>query len=165
VGQDEEVAVGLDAGADTAARRGATESALWLRERAVQLTPIHDSPTRARRQLALAELLSDAGDTGRARTLLEEVLDPASGAARETRYEAAILLGTLLWFISESDLGRAGLRRVLDEAAGDRAWEARIHSRLAWLADDDAAQAARDAQAALERLNPRDDPGSYAFAS
>lgn len=164
VDPDEAVAAGLDAGAEAATRRGASESALWLRERAVHLTPTADVAARARRQVALADLLSDAGDIARARSLLDGVRDPASGAAQETRFDAAILLGTLLWFVNEADAGRAVLRGALVEAEGDRAWEARIHTRLSWLADDDAAQAARHAEAALERLDPDEDPGAYAFA-
>ncbi|MBA2721165.1 MAG: AAA family ATPase [Chloroflexi bacterium] len=164
VDPDETVAAGLDAGADAATRRGASESALWLLERAVQLTPAADAPARARRHVALADLLSDVGDTTRARALLEGVLQPAAGATPGTRYEAAILLGTLLWFVNEGNAGRAILRRALEEAAGDRPWEARIHARLAWLVDDDTPQAARHAEAALERLDPKEEPGAYAFA-
>jgi DNA-binding CsgD family transcriptional regulator len=161
---DEAVAAGIDAGADAAALRGASESALWLRERAVELTPPDDGPARARRQVALGDLLSDAGDISRARSILETVLEPASGAELTTRVDAAILLGTLLWYVNEADAGRALLHRVLSEATDDRALEARIHSRLAWLADDDAAQGARHAAAALERLDPDEDPGAYSFA-
>ena len=161
---DETVAGVLDAGADAAARRGASESALRLRDRAVQLTPKEQSAARARRQLALADLLSDAGDVGRARSLLENVLGLSSGADPDTRTDAAILLGTLLWFINEAEAGRALVRQALEEAAGDRPREARLHTRMAWLADDDTAQAAWHGQAALERLDPAEDPALYSAA-
>jgi DNA-binding CsgD family transcriptional regulator len=161
---DEAVAAALQAGAEAAMRRGAPEAALRLRERALDLTPVEDGASYARRSLQLADAVSDAGDPARGRSLISAVLAPGSGADADTRCDAAILLGTLMWFDGQGAAGRALMMDMLEEVAGKPALEARIHSRLTWMTDDDPAQAAAHADAALQRLDPERDPVAYAFA-
>jgi DNA-binding CsgD family transcriptional regulator len=161
---DEAVAAVLEAGAEAAMRRGAPESALRLRERALDLTPVGDGGSYARRSVLLADAVSDAGDPARGRSLLAAVLAPGSGADADARCDAAILLGTLMWFDGQGAAGRALMLDMLAEVAGHPALEARIHSRLTWMTDEDPAQAAAHADAALQRLDPETEPVAYAFA-
>lgn len=157
------IAGALEAGAAVAARRGAPEAALRLHDRALRLTP-QDDPALNRRRLALAHALSDAGDLARASGLLEAVLAPGAGAEPAIRCDAAILLATMRWFEADAESARQLLRPMLDDLATEPVLLARVHSRLAWLADDDIAEAALHADAALERLDPDADPAAYAFA-
>jgi DNA-binding NarL/FixJ family response regulator len=159
-----EVAAALDQGAAAAAARGAPEAALRLLERALELTPPNDSTALARRRVALADAVSDSGDFGRSRALLDLVMEAGDGVEPGTRYEAAILLGTLLWYDNEGPAGRRLLLAMLDEPAADRLSRARIHSRLAWLTDDNVPQAAAHAKAALDLMSQDEDPAAYAFA-
>jgi DNA-binding CsgD family transcriptional regulator len=85
-GPDPAVAQQLDAGADAAAARGASEAAADLAELASRLTPPDDGDAHARRLLAAARFELDAGDLDRAGRLAQKVLaaappDPLRGRA------------------------------------------------------------------------------------
>jgi DNA-binding CsgD family transcriptional regulator len=84
LGRDERVAAALEASGDRARRRGGPAAAAAALERAAGLTP--EAAPRARRLVAAAELLWEAGHTGRAMTLLDRTepspADPAVQARR-----------------------------------------------------------------------------------
>ena len=73
-GPDEDVARALDEAAGTARLRGSTETAADLAELAITLTPPDNGPGVRTRRLAAAELRFDAGEPGRARTALDDLL-------------------------------------------------------------------------------------------
>jgi tetratricopeptide (TPR) repeat protein len=80
-GPDAAVAAELDAAAGAARRRGAPAAAAELLERARALTPAVDAPAALRRVLDAAAAHFEAGDSGRARRLLEGLLDELPAGA------------------------------------------------------------------------------------
>jgi DNA-binding NarL/FixJ family response regulator len=78
VGPDAEVASALDEAADRAMRRGAVQAAAELAERATALTPPELASELSRRQVIAADLAVEAGDSAKARRLLEQVVATAS---------------------------------------------------------------------------------------
>jgi DNA-binding CsgD family transcriptional regulator len=68
---DPAVAVALDAAAERALGRGAPAAAAWFAEEALRLTRAEDRDAAARRTAVAADALWNAGETGRARRLLE----------------------------------------------------------------------------------------------
>ncbi len=100
---DAEIAALLEQAAEAAAARGAIERAAGLSERAAELTPRHLTDDAARRGIRAAVLHESAGDIGRTRELLEDLvttLDPGP-----LRSEAQLRLLT-------SRFGTGALRRV-----------------------------------------------------
>jgi DNA-binding CsgD family transcriptional regulator len=80
---DRAVAAALDSAAEQALARGAPRAAALLLERARELTPADDSTFAGRRALDAAAAHHEAGDTRRARALLEAELErPSAGPAR-----------------------------------------------------------------------------------
>ncbi|HEX7196287.1 MAG TPA: AAA family ATPase [Candidatus Limnocylindria bacterium] len=78
-GPDEGVAQALELAAERAARRGAPDAAAELSEQAASLTPAADAGAAHRRSLAAARHHLRAGDIGRARGILELLLEEVDG--------------------------------------------------------------------------------------
>jgi DNA-binding CsgD family transcriptional regulator len=116
-GPDETVAAAIDAAAIRAARRGAPDAAAALLEQATRLTPPAATGDVRRRKLDAADQHVAAGDTARARILLEQVL--ATSDAGTTR---ARVLHRLSWVRgAEGGLseGPPLLRQALAEVGED----------------------------------------------
>ena len=73
-GPDGEIAAALDEAASLAAARGAPVAAAELLEEALALTPVHDADPSRRRAVEAASYHFYAGDTRRARALLDDVV-------------------------------------------------------------------------------------------
>jgi DNA-binding CsgD family transcriptional regulator len=132
---DDEIAARLEEAARAARARGAPAAAAELAEQALRLTPPADATGALRRVLLAAERYHVAGDVPGALRLLEQArADAAPGVAR-----AAILvgLGDVLVY-TEPSAAEAHWAQALDEAIGDDALEASIHTRharmMAWRA-------------------------------
>jgi DNA-binding CsgD family transcriptional regulator len=91
-GPDQTVADALEHAAESSCRRGARSAGASLFEQAASLTPPDDESTRARRLVAAAHAHFQAGESDRARALLEAM---AAGDS-PIRFEALCRLGTLL---------------------------------------------------------------------
>src|ERR671937_820942 len=126
---DETIAAALEHAAAHARARGASVAAAELCEEARRLTPSDLPEDLYRRTMAAARYRFTAGDMGRARTLLEEVLGQARGA--DLRAEALVLLGRLHRY--EGDQPRAAelLRRALAETKADERVRAEAAQGLA----------------------------------
>lgn len=127
-GPDDAIAAAMDEAATRAARRGAPDAAATLLEQAMRLTSpaaVHDS---LRRKLAAADQHVAAGDTARARVLLEEVV--ATSEAGATRARALHRLSRVR--VLERGFGAAPplLRQALEEAGEDPALRAAIEREL-----------------------------------
>ena len=160
---DAEIASSLDTAAVTARARGAPESAAELVELALRLTPADDAEARGRRVLRLAEYSYLAGDTTRARSVLDD-LDGSVPSHVRTR--ALVLAAQIAWQ-TEGGVEAVGLcEQALASAAGEAALEAEAHTWAAEFSDFDEAQRSRHARAALECLGslPDPDPGLLASA-
>ena len=156
VSPDEAVAERLDVAAHDANSRGAPEVAAELAELACRLTPAERADGRRRRSSELAEFAFSAGDTGRARELAEEVLEPgASGALRAGALE---LQARILHVAGTSAEAVECCRRALEEEGTDPQLRARIHATLALVSWNDFELAQRHAQIALELLEEVADP-------
>jgi DNA-binding CsgD family transcriptional regulator len=141
----------IEAGAETAARRGRLHAAADLFERARILAPLDAGATARRRGLRAAELHAHSGDRVRSRALLEELL--AEPLEREQRGEALRLLGEL--HVADEDVAsaEAALIEALSFADAARS-RATIRLVLCYVATFrlDFVQAARWAQQALDEL-------------
>jgi DNA-binding CsgD family transcriptional regulator len=160
---DGETAQLVEAGAESAARRGNLHAAADLSERSRTLTPSDDGATARRRGLRAAELHEHAGDRVRSRALLEELL--TEPLEREQRGTALRLLGEL--HVAEEDV--AGAETALIEAlsfADAVRSRATIRLVLCYVASLrlDFVQAARWAQEALDDLPDGDDDALMAEA-
>ena len=102
---DASVANLLDEAANRARVRGAPRAGALLFERAAELTPADDEPAVRRRRVEAAYAHHAAGDTGRARALLEPALERMSPGP-----ERAGLLVALARFRSYDDDVRGGSR-------------------------------------------------------
>jgi DNA-binding CsgD family transcriptional regulator len=114
---DEEVADALEEAAAHARARGATAAAADLCEQAARLTPRRLVDDRQRRLVAAARHGFIAGETVRARALLDETLPrmPAGGH----RAEALILLALLHRYEGDQPQAAEILRQALSEAGAD----------------------------------------------
>jgi DNA-binding CsgD family transcriptional regulator len=95
-GRDETTAATLDEAARTAFKRGAPQAAADLCEQARTLTPPELTDALRRRTLTLVEYLLHAGESGRARELLERLL--VESADSPTRAEVLSFLGWAEFF-------------------------------------------------------------------
>jgi len=168
-GPNEAVAGTLEAAAQVAAQRGATEAAAELAEMALTATPSGETSAAARRQTAVAAHLLAAGSTEQARAAAiraTELLPPGPA-----RVDPLILLAKIEG-VHRGDVAAARrlLQQALDEAGGDRATLVRAHLAVGHWADEQGeAEGAREAEhalAALELLAGREeeDPASVAMA-
>jgi DNA-binding CsgD family transcriptional regulator len=129
---DERIASELEQAASAAANRGAPETAARLAERAAELTPAGDEPRRRRRLAAAAEHHVASGDPNRARAILAALVAALPAGPERAR---------LLWRLADTVDGTAEsirlCERAMDEAAGDPALSAEIHTALGmftWIA-------------------------------
>jgi DNA-binding NarL/FixJ family response regulator len=123
------VAEALDEGAREARSYGAPDAAAELTELARRLTPADDGAGRRRRALTLARYLLEAGEPGRARRGLEELID-----AEPPGPERATALLQLSAILSEQEGAPAAAevaRQALDEARGVPGVEAEAHLVIA----------------------------------
>ena len=149
-GPDREVASTLDAAAHIALRRGAPDAAAELSEQAFRLTPSAYPEELRRRRMDAAEHHFRAGDTARARELLEAVLSglPAGpGRAHVLRQLAKVRYRN-----DSCSVAAALLTRALEEAGEDPSLRAGIERDLSWAAAlcGDVGDAAEHARVALQ---------------
>ncbi len=160
-GRDEEVAGALETAAGQARLRGAPDAAAALYRQAIALTPSEEQEAAGRRVVAFGETLLEAGDLAGVRTFLEDAIPSLErGAARAN---ARTLLATVQWY-SGDPAAASTAEAALEDAAGHRTLQGRIHTRLALIRDDDRVEGARHSRAAIELIDPEDDPGLFAFA-
>lgn len=156
---DEDVAAALVAGARSAARRGATDVAARIAERAVELTP---GPTLAsRRAMDAGRYAMAAGDRSRARFLFEQALKNAGPGP--DRAEALLFLAKVAQPLSD---GLALCDQALREARGTPAISSHIHRTRGAIAYflGDVPSAERDAQLAVELAEQGGDPPALGMA-
>ncbi len=116
---DSDVARALEEAAEHARARGATATAAELCEQACRLTPLDEPDAAHRRTVAAARYRFVAGDTARARALLEEALPSTRGG--DGLAEALVLLGRLHRYEGDQPQAAELLRRALAEtSASDR---------------------------------------------
>jgi DNA-binding CsgD family transcriptional regulator len=116
-GPDEPVANELERAALHARARGSTATAAELMEQASRLTPEARVQERRRRTLAAGRLSFAAGDTVRARRLLDDAVASASGG--RDRAEALTALGRLLLYEGDQPSAAAVCAEALEEPAAD----------------------------------------------
>jgi len=155
-GPDERTAELLEEGATAARTRGGLHSAAELLERARRLTPRGNAAAAHRRGILAAELHLHAGDRGRARSLLEELL--GEELLRPERAEALRLLAEIS--VAEEDvLAAEGTLAEALELADEARAAARIQVELLYTAAHrtDFALAAEYGRQALANLAETDD--------
>lgn len=147
---DAAASTALDDAARRARARGAAEAAAVLAEHARRLTPGDRPEDLARRGVDAGDYHLQAGDTARARVVLEEVV--AAVPARNVLARALHLLGKVVF--REQSYAAAGhlLERALGEAGLDPGLEAAVRCDLALSLEQagDLRRAAEHARAALE---------------
>jgi DNA-binding CsgD family transcriptional regulator len=162
-GPDAQVAATVEDAARRARARGAPQAAAELWDRARMLTPPDDADTW-RRTIEAGECHLEAGDTDRARLLLEEVV-----ARLPPGRERAFALTRLAWvrafrhgFHGVADLFRDALAEIGDDPAA----RIEIERGLAWSVHEigDVAAAEAHARAALELAERLEEPGLLASA-
>jgi DNA-binding CsgD family transcriptional regulator len=162
-GASEEIAVELEGAAGHTRRRGAPDSAADLCEQAVRLTPVGHEAARERRTLAAAEYRFLAGDTTRARSLLDaEVRSVPPGRARGR----VLLLRARIAHDAEGSQAAVELcERALREPIDDPALEAEAYVSLAAFADVDNRRRAVHAARAIELIERTEDPDPGLYGS
>jgi ATP/maltotriose-dependent transcriptional regulator MalT len=128
-GPDERVAGALDSAASRAGARGAIAAAARLWEEAQRLTPPEREHDSHRRTLLAARFWFLAGDTARARMLLEHAFASATAGAR--RAELLAKLGHLAIYEGDQPGAADLLRRALAEAGDDPVTRAAAAESLA----------------------------------
>ena len=114
---DSDVARALEEAAEHARARGATATAAELCEQASRLTPLDRPDDAHRRTVAAASYRFVAGDTVRARELLEQALAAArTGSARAA---ALVLLAELARFEGDQPQSAAFARQALEQPGTD----------------------------------------------
>ena len=128
-GPDPSVAAVLDDAAEAARERGAPAAAAELLERARVLTPTSAPAEVRRRALAAAIAHFEAGDSARARALLEEEISELPGGAK--RGAALVWLARVRSY--DDDLREAGAlyERAIGEAGEDELVLAQAHEGVA----------------------------------
>jgi DNA-binding CsgD family transcriptional regulator len=123
-GPDEKVADALERAGAQALERGAGGAAAELAQQALNLTPPAAAPARDRRAMRAAQCHWTAGDTRRARCVLEDAV--THGSSREARAEALTELAWVHLFQAEQPRGAELARRALVDL--DDASPARAHA-------------------------------------
>jgi DNA-binding CsgD family transcriptional regulator len=163
-GPDERVAAALERAARAVGRRGAATAAAELAEQAHGLTPTRATLRIRTRAMLAAECHLVAGDLGRARGLLEEVVATTPPGAARAR--ALVLLGQVRYH-QDSFPDAAGLfAQARQDAAGDRRLLGLIEGQLGYalVSAGDLQGAAAHATCALELLQERGPPAVLAEA-
>ena len=156
-GPDAAVATALDEAARRAAARGAPDAAADLCEQAYRLTSRRDRLAGDRRRIEAAEHHFAAGDTGRARDLLEELATrtgPGPGRADILRRLAKVRYRN-----DSCSIAAELLTRALGEAGAEASLRAGIERDLAWAVAlcGDVPDAAVHARSALRLIEGRAD--------
>jgi DNA-binding CsgD family transcriptional regulator len=127
-GPDERVAAVLEDAARRAESRGAPAAAADLLERAVRLTPPERSGDAQRRTIDAAFSIFQAGDSRRAR----ELLDGLVGAMERgpARARALVRLSIVRGYDDDLRAAEALLREAIDEAEGDEELVAAARNQL-----------------------------------
>ena len=162
VGADEGVARAIEAGAEQAARAGASESAAELYEAACRLTPAERGEDLARRLLGSARALRLAGDLDAAQAQAEIAL--ATGRAPGLRARALLLIGDLATYTESIESRLKYQERALAEAGDDRGLRVETFLALFEQIATDAARAGRRADEAIELLAGGADGSRFARA-
>jgi DNA-binding CsgD family transcriptional regulator len=162
-GPDAQVAATVEDAARRSRARGAPQAAAELWDRARMLTPPDDAAAW-RRAIEAGECHLEAGDTDRARLLLEEVV-----ARLPPGRERAFALTRLAWvkgFEHGMHVSADLFRDALAEVGDDPAARIEIERGLAWSihATGDVAAAEAHARAALELAERLEEPGVLASA-
>ena len=157
---DESIASALEEAASHARRRGAPEAAAELMVLARDHTPRRDTSNQTRRLLAAGEALFEAGDLAAVRRLLEDGL--AEMPHGTDRARTLLLLATSRWYEDATAALSIG-KEALIEAGDDPTLQGRIHTRLALFATDQK-EAAGHSAAAVQLIDPQEDPSLLAFA-
>jgi DNA-binding CsgD family transcriptional regulator len=121
-GPDETVAAALDGAVDESVRRGTTDGALELAERALAMTPPNDDLALARRAARAGSLAATVGDQARARVRLG-----TAAALLPAGPERAAVLLELAEVADPPMEGLALCKRALDESAAEPRLSSRIH--------------------------------------
>lgn len=127
---DADIAASLDDAARRAAARGAPDAAAVLFEQAADLTPASSVSEVMRRRLDAADDHITAGDTARARRLLEEVSSRADSA--EIRARALHRLSRVCVLEGDAVASRSILRQARREVRDDLVLRASIERDLIW---------------------------------
>jgi tetratricopeptide (TPR) repeat protein len=149
-GPDPDVAARLEAAARRAHARGALPAAAELSELARRLTPEDREEERHQRAIQAADYGFDAGESGRAKEVLEEALVLAPAGSRRAR--VLCRLGTLQVYDGNRRTALDLFRSALVEADDDPALRAQLENGLAsglFLMRTDLPAGARHAQAAV----------------
>ena len=157
-------ALALDRAAVRAHGRGAPHAAAELSEHALRLTPSGGGGAERSRAIQAAEYHFQAGDTTRARTLLEQtVRDSPRGRGR---VDALVRLGTIVGASVSMSRGTELYEQALAEVGDDDRARADIEQKLAWsvLHLGDTARAAEYARAAVAHAEQLGDPALLALA-
>ena len=162
-GPDARVAEAVEAAARRARARGAPQAAAELWDRARDLSPPGD-PRGWRRAVEAGESHLEAGDTDRARVILEETV-----AGLPPGPERAFALTRLAWvraFAHGFHVSAELFAEALQEIGDDLATRIEIEMGLAWSIHEtgDVASAEPHAQAALELAEQLAEPGVLASA-
>jgi DNA-binding CsgD family transcriptional regulator len=150
-GPDQDAAEALEKAARVAHERGAADAAARLWELASHRTPATDPGERSRRMVAAAELQFRIGDTGRARSMLESVIEGMSAGLQ--RGYALLWLATVLSCERSPAAAAIVCRNALAEAGTDRFLRALLHMRAAEFTEGDASARVADAEAAAAILD------------
>jgi DNA-binding CsgD family transcriptional regulator len=162
---DAEVALRLDQAAAHAYTRGATAAAAKLAAKALTLTPPAEPSAREERSLQAARYHFEAGESGPARGLLEQVI--GSTRVRSVRARALAQLANMNQYMASPGIAAERFRAALAEVEGDLALRAEIEQGLAWplvLLREDLGEAEAHAQAAVELAEQLGDASCLAEA-
>ena len=151
---DGEIAAALDEAAQKAAARGAPEAAAELNKQAARLTPPDDVDAARRRRIEAARLSFVAGDSARARRLLDELLRELPPGPERARL--LVLLANILYATEGMDAAVGACEQALAEPVDEPGLKAEIHATYAFLLDEDNPRRVEHAQAALRLLSEAD---------
>jgi DNA-binding CsgD family transcriptional regulator len=151
-GPDEHIATALERAARAASRRGAATAAAELAEQARELTPTRATVRIRRRGMLAAECHLVAGDLGRARALLEEVV--AGARPGTSRARGLMLLGQVRYHQDSFPDAARLFAQARQEAVGDVRLLGLIEDQLSYalISAGDLESAAAHAACALELL-------------
>jgi DNA-binding CsgD family transcriptional regulator len=155
VGRDAGLADILEEAATDARLRGASETAAELLGLSRSRTPDDRVDLVARRTVALAEALLEAGDVGAAAQLLDTELSNLPPGP--VRARARMARGTAAWIADSALQARDFLLDALDDATRDPVLLGQLHGRLAVFCTTDIDQCVHHAQRAVEVLDAAGD--------
>src|SRR6266702_6934256 len=132
-GADAELAGALDSAAEHARARGAPEAAFELTEQALSLTPPGRVAEVQRRSIQAAEYHYHAGELGRARELLDAVLEQVR--AGRVRADALRLLGEILYHEQSFPEAVRLFGQALEHSSGDAVLASALELHLTYAAN------------------------------